>query len=619
MENQLNIETAIKNQIKREVEKAKQEMTENQKIESEKIEKINKTKENHKKNENLKKDKEEEFVAYKLSKDQKQISIAEFFEKNRHLLGFDNKRKALLTTVKEAVDNSLDACEEARILPEIYVEIINLKDEIFRIIVEDNGPGIIKNNIPFAFGKLLYGSKFYSLKQSRGQQGIGISASVLYAQLTTGKPVKIISKIGKNQPAHSYELKINTLKNEPEILKEEIINTWDKESGTRIELDIVANYYKGAQSVDEYLKQTAIVNPHATIIYINPNNEQFIFARGTETLPDLPKKIKPHPYGIEIGFLQKMLKNTKAKNMKSFLKNEFSRVSDKIATEILEKSAINPSTPPQEITRDECERIISAMKKTKIASPPTDCLSPIKEELLEKGLKKEVNAEFYSVSSRKPSVYSGYPFIIEVGLAYGGTLRKDNPATVLRFANRIPLLYQSSSCALTKSVISTDWKKYGLQQPKGSLPIGPIVFIIHICSVWVPYTSEAKESIASYPEIIKETKLALQDIGRRLQRYLSQKRKVETEIKKRSYIEKYIPHISLSLYNILKLEEPTKELIEERLKEILEQKRGKLKDINFDETKNKEFNEEFAIKSTETGILDDFDLEENEENNNEYD
>ncbi len=561
----------------------------------------------------LKKNLKNKTIAEILSKDHREISVAEFFEKNRHLLGFDNPRKALLTTVKEAVDNSLDACEDARILPEIKVDIIDMGKSRYRVIIEDNGPGIIKKNVPLVFGKLLYGSKFHKLKQSRGQQGIGISAAVLYSQLTTGRPVKILSKIGKDHKAYYCELKINTRTNEPEIVKEEE-RDWFKEHGTRIELDIEASYYRGSQSVDEYIKQTAIINPHATIIYTNPLGEQKIYTRVTEQLPKIPKEIKPHPYGVELGLLIKMLNYTKEKNIKKFLIKEFSRVSEKVANEILLKSSIPPEKNPKEITREEAERLINAIKNTKIMVPSSDCLSPIGEELLEKGLKKEINAEFYAVSSRSPSVYRGYPFIIEVGLAYGGLLKPDEPAIILRFANRIPLLYQSGSCAFTKTVIAMDWKKYGLNQPKGSLPIAPLLILIHIASVWVPYTSESKEAIASYPEIMREVKLALQDVGRKLLKYLSKKKRVKEELKRRSDIEKYIPHISLALNQLLDLDKNIENELSERLKAILESTRGKIEDIEFDASKNVEYDEEFAVEQSSLGIVDEIDVVEEDKN-----
>jgi DNA topoisomerase-6 subunit B len=535
----------------------------------------------------------EDTRAHELAKRQREISVAEFFEKNRHLLGFDNKRKALLTTVKEAVDNALDACEEAHILPEISVEIIEMAEDKFRIIIEDNGPGIVKKQIPKIFAKLLYGSKFHSLKQSRGQQGIGISAAAMYGQLTTGKPIRITSRIGKKHPAHYFALHLNTTTNKPEIAVDKEIN-WNKDHGTKIELDLEGSYQKGMQSVDEYMKETAIVNPHSTIIYTNPKAEQYIFARVSNELPPTPKEIKPHPYGVEVGILIKMLQNTGAKTLQQFLTNEFSRVSSKVAKEICEKAVIAPNTKPKTLNGPHAQRIMEAIKKTKIMAPPSDCIYPIGKDLLEKGLRKEIQAEFYCSTTRPPSVYRGNPFVVECAIAYGGDLAKEGTGRVMRFANRVPLLYQQSACAATKSIGQTNWRSYGLSQSSNSVPQGPIAIVVHVASVWAPFTSEAKEAIAHYPEIIKEMKLALQECGRLLGRYVHKKRRVGDEIKKRSFIEKYIPHVGDALKELLDLKEADKMKVEELLGVILEHKRGKLDKMEFDPTKNVDYDEEFA-------------------------
>ncbi|MFT4311642.1 MAG: DNA topoisomerase VI subunit B [Candidatus Woesearchaeota archaeon] len=531
--------------------------------------------------------------AEQLATKQREIGVAEFFARNRHLLGFDNKVKALMTTIKEAVDNSLDACEEAEILPEIIVEVIDMGNDRFKVVIEDNGPGIVKKQIPKIFAKLLYGSKFHSLKMSRGQQGIGISASVLYGQLTTGRPAKITSKTGPTDPAHYYELKLNTKTNEPEIVTDTIID-WPKESGTKIEIDLEATYQKGARSIDTYLKQTAITNPHCTIIYTNPKAEQIIFPRAIEVIPAAAQEIKPHPYGVELGTLQSMLEITPAKTVQSFLQTEFSRVSAQVAKEICENAALLPNTSPKKITRDQAEKIIRAIAKTKIMAPPTDCISPIGQDQLEKGLKKEINAEFYTTITRSPSVYRGNPFIIEVAIAYGGDQPADQLANVMRFANRVPLLYQQGGCAVNKAVSSLNWKPYGLQQSRGSVPAGPLTIAVHIASVWVPFTSESKEAIAHYPEIIKEMKLALQEVGRKLGTYINKKKRVGVELKKRSYIQKYIPHVSAALLKLLELPDDKKADLEEKLAAILEKTRGEIEELAFDASKNKDFDKEFA-------------------------
>lgn len=508
-------------------------------------------------------------TAEQMAAKQRDISIAEFFEKNRHLLGFDNKRKSLLTTIKEAVDNSLDACEEAGILPEIIVEVLDMGKDRFKVIVEDNGPGIIKPQIPKIFAKLLYGSKFHRLKQSRGQQGIGISASVMYGQLTTGRPAKITSKVNGNSVAHYYELKIDTSKNKPEILRDDE-KDWHKEHGTRIEIDLSASYLKGSQSIDEYIRETAIVNPHVTIIYTNPKAEQIIFQRVTDIMPPDAKEIQPHPYGVELGILIKMLGMTTTKTVQQFLTNEFSRVTANVAKQICENARVLPKTRPSKMSRQQAEDLFNGIQETKIMAPPTDCIAPIGADLIEKGIKKEIEAEFYASVTRPPNVYRGNPFIIEAAIAYGGDISADKSIEIMRFANRVPLLYQQGSCAATKAITEVGWRNYGVQQSQRSIPTGPIIVLVHLASVWAPFTSEAKEAIAHYPEIIKEMKLAVQECGRKLGIYVAKKKKVGAELQKRAYIEKYLSFIGTALNGILG--DVNEEQVESILSEMLEQR-----------------------------------------------
>lgn len=516
----------------------------------------------------------EEIKAYELAKKQKEISISEFFTRNRHLLGFDNPARALLMTVKEAVDNSLDATTEMNVLPDIKVEIKQLAETRYKVVVEDNGPGIVKEQIPNIFAKLLYGSKFHTYQQNRGQQGLGISASVLYSQLTTGKPAKITSKIHPKKPAHYYELTIDTKKNEPVISKEDTVE-WDKEHGTKIELELEAKYLKGKQSVDEYVKQTAIVNPHASIHYITPENEQIEFLRVTNELPAKTKPIKPHPHGIELGTLISMLQDTESSTLQSFLQNDFSRIGAKTAKDICQAAGIYERSRPSRIAQQEAESLFKSLQQAKIISPPTDCLSPIGPELLEQGLRKEINADFYVATTRPPSVYRGMPFLIEVGVAYGGSTDKESQVRLMRFANRVPLLYQQGACAITESVIDTNWRPYGLSQSSGSLPVGPATIVIHMASVWVPFTSEAKDAIAHYPEIIKEIKLALQECGRKLVHYINKTVRAKEQQERISLFEKYIPEVAASLSSLSgekqeKIKEGLNKILKKGMKDLLE-------------------------------------------------
>jgi DNA topoisomerase-6 subunit B len=512
-------------------------------------------------------------TAVQLGAKQRTISVSEFFTKNRHLLGFDNPAKALLTAVKEAVDNSLDACEEAGILPEIVIKVKQLAEDRFRVIAQDNGPGIVRPQIPKIFGSLLYGSKFHTLKQARGQQGLGISAAGMYGQLTTGKPIVITSRTGPGRPSNYYEIQIDTKRNAPTVISESQVD-WDIPHGTRVEIELEATYKKGKHSVDGYLEQTALANPHASIVYYPPKEGPVRFERVSSELPKQPHAIKPHPHGVEFGILIRMLLESKARNLRAFMQGEFSRVSARVADEICAAAGLAPTTKPSRMKQDAAEALFKAISKVKIMSPPTNCLSPIGEELILRGLKQQVEAEFYAAVTRSPSVYRGNPFLIEAGIAYGGAgMAHDELVTMLRYANRVPLLYQQSACAITKSVVQTSWKNYGLAQSRGALPTGPALVMVHIASAWVPFTSESKEAIAHYPEIVKEIKLALQECGRKLGAHIRRRIRQADADKKQSYIEKYIPHIGIALKDILGLSDKQEHKVVETLKSTLERSR----------------------------------------------
>jgi DNA topoisomerase-6 subunit B len=586
-------------------------------------------------------------TAQSMAASQRDISVSEFFAKNRHLLGFDNPRKALLTTIKEAVDNSLDACEEAGIVPEIWVHIEQTGANRFKVGVQDNGPGILKKQIPLIFGKLLYGSKFHRLRMSRGQQGIGISAAGMYGVLTTGKPVKIVSKIAPRKPAHYYEIKIDTKKNLPEILngggdgvdidpgesgrkyiEKHGIEWVELDHGTRVTIELEGKFIRGRGSVDEYLEQTAIANPHVTIHYLDPEcgtgaGEERVWTRSTDQLPREPKEIKPHPYGVELGMLVTMLQDARSQTLSQFLSTSFSRVSPGVASKICKTAGLSPRASTTKIGRNEADKLYHAIMETKIASPATDCISPIGEELLLKGLHHVVPGEFYVSSTRPPAVYRGNPFQIEVALAYGGTstanrvpldvlkellsesdartlrqfltntfyglgsdaadqiikeagigprsspgklkpaeiaklheamksvnLEAGQTMNVLRYANRVPLQFQHAACAITQTIMGNNWRSYGLSQSRGQLPTGPVTIMVHMASVWVPFTSESKEAIASYPEIQKELRLALQSAGRKLAMYLRRRLKVKQEGERRNVFLRYLGEVATAVSDI---------------------------------------------------------------------
>jgi DNA topoisomerase-6 subunit B len=540
-------------------------------------------------------------TALEMAARQREISVSEFFLKNRHLLGFDTPSKALVTAVKEAVDNALDACEEAGILPEISVQVRHRYGK-YRVVVEDNGPGIVESQIARIFGKLLYGSKFHKLSQSRGQQGMGISAAGMYGQLTVGKPLHILSRIEGDELATELYVSIDTAKNRPDIHKKKRLE-WGRPHGTRVEMEMEGRHQKGPHSIEVYLKQTAIANPHVTLVYEDPQGQQIRFERSIDELPPRPKEIKPHPYGIELGRLIQMLSGTASRTLMKFLVDEFSCVGKKTASKIIEQAGkrLSDRSYPRHIAHTQATALHRAIRKTRVLAPRTDCIVPIGERQLLEGLHKELEADFYAVTTRPAAVYRGNPFQVEVAIAYGhpgeagiefdegGHMRKTEahgkstaeqliagrrePVRLLRFANRVPLLYQQSSCAITKAVIQTNWRAYGLHQPKGVLPIAPMAILVHVASVWVPYTSESKEAIEPYPEILKEIRLGLQRCGRELAHYLRRKTHLNQEYERRAYIEKYLPHIGIALQDILALSDDERDSAVNKLDDVLHKSR----------------------------------------------
>ncbi len=594
---------------------------------------------------------------------QRDISVSEFFAKNRHLLGFDNPRKALLTTVKEAVDNSLDACEEAGILPEITVVIEDLeegtkarppghdaakseeegkkpkvsKSSRYRVTVVDNGPGIVRKQVENVFGRLLFGSKFHRLKMSRGQQGIGISAAGMYGLITTGKPMQIQTRPDARKPAHHIELAMNTKTNRAEVTIDEETDDFPLErlrelnpavrdlaakgellahethpTGTSVTIELEGKYQRGRGSVDEFLELTAIANPHAKITLLRPTRTVededdgalikastraprpgiktkddpqgldasmpaasmpsaeskppqltedlgplVIFPRAVSELPPETKEIQPHPKGVELGTLLQMLKDFQESSKSSgtttlyaFLQERFSRVSSATASDFCKEIGVTSRTKVEDLEPKHAEALYKAFQDAKLPPPPTDCLAPIGVQQLLKGMFKGVRAEFYAASSREPEVYRGRPFLIEAAIAFGGELAADDSARVIRFANRVPLLFQQSACSSFKGVSETNWRNYDLQQPRGGLPVGPLVIMIHMASVWVPFTSESKEAIADYDEIRKEMKLALMECGRKLGTYLRKRAKMKREGQRRDVFERYIGEIAKAAHEI---------------------------------------------------------------------
>jgi DNA topoisomerase VI subunit B len=489
-------------------------------------------------------------LAEQLASKQREISVAEFFERNRQILGFDNPQRALLTAVKESVDNALDACEESGVLPEVSVEISKDDSGIdrFRVVVADNGPGILRRELPNVFGRLLYGSRFHAHRQSRGQQGIGISAAVLYSGLTTARPVKVTSKVEEEEAAHVLEIQVDTQRNLPKVVRESL-DLWDRPHGTQVDLVLKAKYVRGRQSPLEYLRGTAIVNPHARLSLVEPDGTRITFERASTEIPPVSKEVLPHPYGLELGELTAILKLSKEKRLSEALPRRLAGVTPRALKEILSTAGLTGTEEPVAIHGSELESLLAALHSVSLLPPSAESLSPIGPLLIKRGLRNvlgELRPDFYAPPvSRPPKIRAGSPFLVEVGLVYGGSLPPDQPVQLLRFANRVPLLFQQGACAITTAVESVDWRRYGLDQRGGQgLPAGPCILLVHVASTRIPFTSESKEAVAEDPEILKELQLALQAVARHLKSHISRQIRREYASEKFTIIRRILPQIA---------------------------------------------------------------------------
>ena len=506
-------------------------------------------------------------IAEKMAANQKQVAISEFFEKNKHFLGFDTLTRALITAVKEAVDNALDACEEARILPDIVVQItkVDNKKDILQLDVEDNGPGIPRANIEKVFGQLLFGSRFHAIRQSRGQQGIGITGVVMYSQLTTGDPTHVESKIAKEATAVAVDIGLDTRKNKAVKSNQDRVDWGEKVHGLKIRTSMKAKYQKGRKSVWQYLRMTSIVNPHADILFIDPDGQEHHWPRVTEKLPGRVEAIKPHPNGIELGQLQRLCGESSESRMTTFLRRNFSGVSGRAAKELCQVAELEEKLKPKSLKPDQVRALLEAFQgermlrgnPVKLLNPPTSCLSPIEELLIKKGLSKTIDSKFVTTMTRAPSVTQGNPFQIEVGLIFGEGMAADKPVEVLRFANRVPLMYQQGGCLLTKAIESVDWRQYGLDQAGGrGVPKGPAAILVHLASTNVQFTSEAKEALSDNEVVMEEGRKAMLEMGRGLRKHLEKKKKMGKTREKFELINDIIPAIAEKAASLLELPVP---------------------------------------------------------------
>ena len=436
----------------------------------------------------------------------------------------------------------MDAAETLKIPPEIYVRLsyegeATPETQIYKLRVEDNGIGIQPRHIPSAFGQVLFGSK-YKLKQQRGTFGLGGKMAILYGQITTHQPATITSSTGIAK-SYSYKLMIDIQKNRPIILDRKVLINKDQWRGTLVEFSLEGDYLRAMPKILDYFKQTAMVNPYANLTFVDPKGRLYKFTRVTKEMPTPPKETLPHPYGVDVELLQRLIQVTPYNNMLEFLRNHFHRVGGITAQKFLESSQLSPSKNPRKLSHEEIVRLMHMLKKFKDFLPPdASCLSPLGEGLLKAGIQKELNPEFVAVHQRKPATYAGHPFIIEVGIAYGGDVPKRGSFLVYRFANRIPLLYDEASDVSVRVITDMNWRRYHVS------PDMPLAILVHICSTKVPYKTVGKEFIADRVEVRREMANGLREVARQVQLFLSKREHVDRDRKRLGVFSKYLPKIA---------------------------------------------------------------------------
>jgi DNA topoisomerase-6 subunit B len=472
------------------------------------------------------------------------------------LAGFDNPSRSLYVSIRELVENSLDACEGAEVLPEIYVKLVKQDSsnerigiasgpEVFLLSVQDNGSGIHRENIPKLIGKMLTGTKF-THKQSRGTFGLGGSLALLYGQVTTQKPIEIVSGLRGDSFYNTISMRLDIDKNEPEIVKETRIPKHQQDSGTTVTFHLQADWIRSKRRILDYFSQTSMIVPYSSIWFQTPEGQILEYDRVIDCLPILAREVKPHPQGIDVELLKSMASATRTTTLSSFLTKSFQRIGNSTAKAFLSFAQLNSDLNPRTLSNEALLQMMQALSDySKFSAPTAKALSPAKEEVIRAGIMR-LSPEFIVTTARSPSVYQGHPFIIEAAVAYGGELQ--NGTSLYRFANRIPLLYDEGSDVSNRVIRNLNLKSYGFR------PDDPLAFIVHLCSTRVPYKTVGKEYIADVDAVRREISLGLKDCLRRLSEQVRRRNRVHKKTRRESRLRGYYQFIANTLSEITQRE-----------------------------------------------------------------
>ncbi|MCX8203475.1 MAG: DNA topoisomerase VI subunit B [Nitrososphaeria archaeon] len=508
-----------------------------------------------------------------------EISPADFFYRNRDLAGFTNPARSLYMCVRELVENSLDATEIIKVPPNVWVQLEPVDDQnerVLRLTVKDNGIGVEGDKIPKAFGTVLYGSK-YGFKQSRGTFGVGGTMALLYGQITTNQAFTVTSSTGGKE-IHEYRMMIDIVENKPRVLEHNVLPNQRKWRGTIVRVTLEGDYAGSRSKILEYFTMTAVVNAHANIVFVDPKYRTYVFRRVIEDVPEPPKEGKPHPLGVDVETVNRLLANTRSRDIRSFLTSEFQRIGPKTAEEVLRLAGIDLGKKVKEITHDEVTRLVEAFRNYgKFRAPETSTISPVGVKFIEAGLRAIYKPEFLHVVQRPPSSYSGIPFVVEAAIAYGGAIEPSEEIHLLRFANKIPLLYDEKADVSWKVISERiDWSAYKVQRGM------PVLVLTSICSPKVPYKTVGKEAISDRPEIERELTIAIRECARELRLHLSRLEKREAAKKRLSVYARYLPMIAKNSAYVAETDPPdvmpllksigvTAKMVEDEAKAIAEE------------------------------------------------
>lgn len=507
-------------------------------------------------------------------------STAEYFSKNLQQVGFSSPTKAVLTTLKEALDNSLDACEEHGILPDVYVLVEKVgagsmrNTDKIRVVVRDNGPGIDPEDVPKVFGEYLASSKFGRGRCTRGQQGIGISAATTWSQQTSGRGAIVATKTKSMKKAFGARIEVD-FKHNKGLVREKSVVDWDQSHGTQVEFEFDGRVQiNGEAGLLNYIRGNILVNPHMTIRYTLPEMKEEVVERVTKTAPAIPEPADPHPHTMKYGEFSSHAKLFGRIKVSAWLKRGFSRLGDAVMAELVKAKAIKRDILEKNVdtlSDEHLKALYTGIQNAKLMAPSTNSVLSIGEEGLAKSMGRLGNIDFFSVVSRKPAICDLKPVQIEVAIArlQGSGSEAEDPVQVLRFANRVPLQFDKGACAIVKAICTVNWRSYGIRQPKDSVPQGPYIVAVSVVSPFIKFKNASKETIDGSDELVEEIRWALMQAGQRLSRHINRENKEAELEEKIQHIEKFGPILVDTLCRITGATAARKKKAEDGLRKIL--------------------------------------------------